>query len=221
MKLLAGICLLAVSAASSGAQAAYRSLIQKSPELPLTSFNITFRVGSTDDPPGLEGLAFMTAGLLREGGVQKWRKLPARNREQIEEFLFPLAASIEASVEKEQTSFRVTVPAQDAATVFPLLAQMILAPAFDMKELDRLRAETLERLRTQLPREDEEELGKAALDRAIYAPGHPYSHVVNGTIKGVTAIQAASIQEFYRPISPAGESPSERPESFRLRSRRN
>ena len=197
MKLLHAF-LIVLLVTSSSAHAAYRSLILKSPELPLTTFNITFRTGSADDRPGFEGLAALTAAMLREGGVQKWGKFPARTREQIEDFLFPLAAQIGVSVEKEQTSFHVTVPAADAQSVFPLLVQMILAPAFDVKEFERLRAETLDQLRTQLPREDEEELGKAALDRAIYAPGHPYSHVVAGTIKGILAAQASDLQSFYR-----------------------
>ena len=55
--------------------------------------------------------------------------------------------------------------ATDAETIFDTLAQIILAPAFHEDEFKRLRAEELDALTKQWPREDEEELGKAALEK--------------------------------------------------------
>lgn len=173
-------------------------IVQENQDLPITTFNLTFRVGSADDPSGGQGLAYHTARLLREGGVKALGKLPARTRAELEDFLFPMAADIGVSVGKEQTSFEVTTTSMDAETVFAVLAQMLLAPEFNPSELDRIRAETSVALLKQLPNEEEEELGKAALDQAIYGKEHPYAHVVLGTTRGVSAITVGKILDFYR-----------------------
>ncbi|MBI3542620.1 MAG: insulinase family protein [Deltaproteobacteria bacterium] len=199
------IALLALSVSSSAALASGvspRFVLMKSSDLPITTFNITFRVGSADDPKGDEGLANLTARMLREGGVAAatiaGMKLPARTRAELEDFLFPLSADIGVSAEKEQVSLSVTSTGADAETVFGVLAQLILAPAFAPAELDRLKAEELDALSKQLPREDQEELGKAALDQVIYGPSHPYAHVVQGTVKGVGGVTIDKVREFYR-----------------------
>lgn len=176
---------------------AYDVLVQKNGGLPVTAFNVTFRVGSADDPKGLEGLAALTAKLLREGGVRAWQGQPARTRAELEEFLFPFAAEIEAGVGKEQISFTVTSSATDSTVIFKTLAQILLAPAFDESEFERLRAEALDALGKQWPREDEEELGKAALDRLVWGKGHPYAHVVDGTVAGVKSITLEKLRKFY------------------------
>lgn len=184
------------------ALASPRYVVRRSTELPITAFNLTFRVGSADDPIGFEGLAELTAHLMREGGIRATRIVgqdePARSRAELEEFFFPLAAEIGVSVEKEQISFHVTSTGDDAATVLRVLAQIVVAPAFDQGEFDRLKAEALDALTKQWPREDEEELGKAVLDARIYGANHPYSHVTTGTVAGLRAITLEKLKEFYR-----------------------
>lgn len=176
---------------------AYDVIVQKSSGLPVTTFNVTFRVGSADDPKAAEGLANMTAQMLREGGVRAYKGLPARTRAQVEEFLFPYAADINVSVGREQISFTATSSAADSEAIFELMTQMILAPAFDKDELERLRSEELDALQKQFPREDQEELGKHALERQMWGKGHPYSHVVNGTVASVKAMTLAQVKAFY------------------------
>ena len=175
----------------------YVVLEKKSEGLPVTAMNITFRVGSADDPKETLGLAHLTARLLREGGVKASNGLAARSRAELEEFLFPFAADIHVSVAKEQISFTTTAAASDAHTVFNVLAQMITSPAFNEAEFSRIKAETLEALQKQWPREDQEELGKAVLEREIFGAEHPYAHVVEGTVAGVTAASLENVKEFY------------------------
>ncbi len=177
---------------------AYPVILKESKELPLTVFNVTFRVGSADDAKDTAGIANLTAGLLEEGGVKAYEGLPKRSREEIQEFLFPLAASIEVSASKEQTSIRVSCTAENADTLFDLLTQMILAPEFSDSELDRLKSEAKDVLEKRLPLEDQEELGKAALERSIYGADHPYSHVLAGTSQGVAKINKEMIENFYK-----------------------
>ncbi len=188
------ICLLFISQLAS----AYSVILKESPELPITAINITFKSGSADDPEKLKGISTLTANLIREGGVASYGDLPARNREELEEILFPLAADISVHSSKEQTSFEVTTTSESAEKVFDLLAQMILAPKFSGSELDRLKAETKDILSKGLPLEDQEELGKAALDRALYGEGHPYSTSIFGNLKSLSSIDTDSIEKFYK-----------------------
>lgn len=172
-------------------------IFQENSGVPLSVFNLTFRVGSADDPPGKSGIANLTARLVREGGVRDWERLPARTRAEIEDYLFPLAGEIDVSVEKEQVSFQGLAPAAEAPKIFEVAVQMLLAPAFAEAEFDRLKAETLDQLEKQMPREDQEELGKMALDQAIYGKAHPYGHAIEGTVKDVHSISLDDIRRFY------------------------
>lgn len=196
MKIARKFVFLSAFLAMSLAEA--RVMFQEQSSLPLTTFNVTFRVGSADDPAGKAGLAALVGELVRNGGVGKWNKLPARNRLEFEQQLYPLAATIETTVEKEQTSFRVTTSAESAMTVFRLLAQMLVQPGLDVQEFARIKGERLDYLKHQLPREDQEELGKAALDFAIYGKGHPYAHPVEGLTADVQTITADEAAAFYK-----------------------
>lgn len=189
---------LVLLALLSQALFAYPVILKESQELPITTFNITFRVGSADDPKDMKGLAHLTSALLREGGVKSYGELPKRSRSEIEDFLFPLAADLEVSTSREQTSIEVTTTAESAESIFDLITQIILAPDFSDSELDRLKSETKDVLEKKLPLEDQEELGKAALERVLYGEGHPYSHVVYGKAEGVSKINKEKIEEFYK-----------------------
>ncbi|MCB0406126.1 MAG: insulinase family protein [Bdellovibrionales bacterium] len=171
-------------------------LLEKNNDLPLTVFNVTFRTGSADDPQALRGLANLTARLVREGGVKALGDLPALSRSELEKVLFPLAADISVSVNKEQTSFSVVATADNGERVFALLRQVLQAPALDPVEFKRIKEETKLSLTQKWPQQDQEELGKAALDRVIYGADHPYSHVVEGTLAGVEAATIDDVKVF-------------------------
>ena len=68
----------------------------------------------------------------------------------------------------------------------PLFTQ----PMLDAKELDRLRGETLQRLRSNLRLEQIELVGLVALDNVIYE-GTSYAHPDMGTEKGLEAVTYA------------------------------
>ncbi len=173
-------------------------VLQKNKELPITTFNITFKVGSADDPIGSEGIAFLTTRLIREGGVLQKGDLPARKRSELEDALFPYAADIGISIDREQIAFYVTSTADDSHYVASLLAQLVTSPAFDSNEFARLKKETEDYLRKQAPHDDEEELGKTALNAFLYGENHPYSHAIEGRIKSLNNISLDAVKAFYK-----------------------
>jgi zinc protease len=183
---------------------AYTIVKQINDKVPVAVVKVVFKTGSAFDPKGKEGLSHLAAQLMREGGVKallldkKSPPLEPKSREQIEEFLFPLAATIDIRAEREQITFSMAAPANAAKDVFDLMSQMVLAPAFIAEEFDRLKSESLDYVAKRAPVEDQEELGKAALERFMYGVGHPYAHAVEGTRSGIAAIELADIAAFIK-----------------------
>ncbi len=178
--------------------AAPRWILQKQAKLPLTAIQLTFQVGTADDPKGKEGLAYLTARLMREGGVKAWKGMPALTRADIQELLSLTGGSAEFQVEKQQITLKVMAPATEADKLAKLAVQMVLAPAWDDTQRTRLTGEMEEALKRQWPREDQEELGKVALDYVMYGADHPYSHVEDGKLASLKAIDKAAIEKFHK-----------------------
>ena len=74
---------------------------------PNVSFNLWFKVGSQDDPPGKEGLAELTASMISEGGTKRLAY------EQVLAHLFPLAAGDTAVDDRKQGHDAASGPAPD------------------------------------------------------------------------------------------------------------
>ncbi len=194
---IVGVLVLQLNPTKS-AMAATRWIVNRQGKLPLTAVSFTFQVGSADDPVGNEGLAGLTASLLQDGGVKAWNGMPALQRADIQELLSLSGANFTVSVEKQQTSLRLMAPAAEIDKVVRLAVQMLVAPAFDELQVDRLRNEAREALSKQWPREDQEELGKAVLDYATFGPTHPYSHVEEGKLKSLNKLDRPAVQNFYK-----------------------
>jgi zinc protease len=161
------------------------------PDDPTVSFALSFRVGSMDDPPGREGIAALTAGLLTRGaaGALSW--------EAILEKLYPLAAGYEATVDKELSTIRGRVHRDRLDDFFPLFLDAVLRPAFRDEDFTRLRSDAIDFLRSTLSFASDEELGKAALMAAAYR-GTSYAHPAAGRIAALEALTVEDVRAFYR-----------------------
>lgn len=152
------------------------------------AIQILFYSGSIDDPAGKEGLTALSARLMAEGGTQA-TDYPALLKK-----LYPMAASIDARTDKEQTSFSVLVHKDHVAQVAPILAEVLATPRLAEADLERLRAEALNHIEKRLRTTDDENLGKAVLGQMLYPKGHPYHHLVVGTVAGLRAITTADVK---------------------------
>lgn len=164
---------------------------------PLVHLQVMIRAGSAADPAGQEGSALMTAQMLLEGGFGD-PKAPV-TKEKLAEIVLPWGegARPEVFVEKETTTFFMTVP-RDAFSAFvtQVLAPMFTKPLFLESELERLRKESLEALTGPLPFENTERLGLLALDAYIHE-NTSYAHAVEGTIPGINSIKGETLRSFY------------------------
>ncbi len=156
----------------------------------VVALRIAFAAGSADDPAGKEGLTDLTATTMAEGGTQ------ALSYAELATQLYPLAAAINVSVDRDETVFSATVPAASLERFYPLFRDVLLSPRFDAESFARLRARQTSELTNGLRGANDEELGKEALQALLYE-GHPYGHPVQGTERGLAALAGADLSSQY------------------------
>ncbi len=164
---------------------------------PLLELKVSVKAGSATDPAGLEGLAYLTGRLLIEGGYGD-PKQPV-TKEQLAEITRPWGegAYPRVDVSKEIATFSFTVPREVLpAYVERVLGPMFNEPLFDSAELDRVRKETLEEIRSNLRFQQIELLGLLALDNVIH-DGTSYAHLSLGTVQGLEKVTREGVQRFY------------------------
>lgn len=163
------------------------------PKKPLLTFRLVFKTGSIDDPPGKEGLTQLTARVLTDGGTREL------SSSQLLEALFPIAGEIEATVDKELTAFVGRVHQDNLERFLDLFGDVLLEPRFDLREFERLRTDALNKIRNELRGQDDETLGKVALDALLYG-GHPYAHFEGGTVQGLQAIGLDDVKAHWKNV---------------------
>ncbi len=163
---------------------------------PLLQIKVMVKAGSAQDPAGLEGLAQLTGSLLIQGSFGE-DKSPV-TKERLAELSRPWGGGAypTVSVSKEATvfSFVVPRPALDEY-VEKVIGPMFNRPLFDPKELDRVRAETLQGLRSALRFERIEMLGLLTLDNVVHE-GTSYAHPQMAE-KGLEAVDREALLRFY------------------------
>lgn len=162
-----------------------------SPQSPIVAIRAFFRTGSIDDPAGKEGLADLVASVVGEGATAK------RSYKDLVDALYPLAANVDANVDRETTVFSLVVHREKLDEATALLVEVLTQPAFAANDLERHRKDSLSYLQTTLRAANDELLGLEALQQQIYA-GHPYGHSPAGTVQGLKAITVDDLKRFYR-----------------------
>jgi zinc protease len=157
---------------------------------PLVTFRIQFAAGAIDDPEGKEGLGALTALTIGSGGT---RDLTYR---EVVDRLYPMAGSIHAQPDREVTTFIGEVHCDHVQDLYRILAGLLLTPRFDEADFRRNRDLLVASIETNLRGNDEEELGKEALNYSIYFE-HPYWRPVVGVVTGLKMITLDDVKEFY------------------------
>lgn len=163
------------------------------PNKPVVSLRLVFRAGSVDDPPGKEGLTALTGTVLEEGGTRALA--PA----ELIQALYPMAAELSIRTDKELTVVEGRVHRDHLDAFLKIFGDVLLEPRLDPKEFERLRQDHLNAVTRSLRNEDDERLGKVALDAVMYA-GHPYAHHVHGTARGLEAITLDDVRAHWQRV---------------------
>lgn len=163
---------------------------------PLMDIKIMVSAGSAYDPPGKEGLAYLTGRLLIEGAFGD--PVNPVTKDKLAEMVLPWGSGAypDVRVARETTVFSMKVPL-DALDDYieNILKPMWTRPLFKKEELERLRNETIQLIRS-VRLEQIELLGLKALDAYIHE-GTSYAHPEQGTVRGLSGITREDVVRFY------------------------
>jgi zinc protease len=159
-----------------------------SPSRQLT-IKLQFQVGSASDPAGKEGLASIAAAMIADAGSEK---MPI---EEIQKTLFPIAGGFGAYVDREMTTFNGSIHADNVATYFDTVLPQLLAPGWRAEDFERVKQQVRNSLVQDLRTNNDEELGKEALQSALFA-GTGYGHPSQGSVAGIDSITLEDAKRF-------------------------
>jgi zinc protease len=155
--------------------------------LPLVSYRLALRVGTSYDPAKLPGLTDLLAGLLPEGTTSKTSR-------QIADQIARVGASISAGATSDYTIVAASALKQFSAQVLELLAEVALQPSFPENEVELAKQNTKESLRQQ--RAQPSFLASEKVSQVIFGD-HPYS-VVAPTLEAIDLCSREDFVNFHR-----------------------
>lgn len=142
---------------------------------------LQFRNGSICDPQSMEGLTYLTANWVANGGTQNLTKSEIDNK------IYPMAANYGVSVDKEAVNFVFEFPTDFAADFYPILRDLILSPRLDSNDFSRVKARQLNYVTRSIKNSSDEDYSKMVLEHFLFE-GKNYSHMIQGTARGVQNI---------------------------------
>ncbi len=159
-------------------------------KVPIIHFRLVVRGGSVLDPEGLEGVAAMTASLMREG-------TDTRSATDIANAIDFVGGSLSVSAGADYCAAREEVLAKDVTTGLDLFSDVILHPSFPEDEIDRERKQRLAGLDAM--KEEPSSIASVTFSKTVYGT-HPYGRQTFGTKASLDAIARKDLVDFYRRI---------------------
>ncbi len=163
----------------------------KLPESNAVIVKLSFRTGSASDPAGKEGLNNLTAQVMTQTGNGVYTK------SQIDEILYPMAASYRAFSDKEMTTFTFEVHRDHLDKFYEIFRGVLLTPSFAEADFQRVRSNTKNFVDQVIKSSSDEDYSKMALEELLYR-GTPYQHMKHGTSEGLAAITLDDVKNHYR-----------------------
>jgi zinc protease len=156
--------------------------------VPIVSYMLLVRSGSSSDPDGKEGLAAIVADMLDEGSK-------GRSAIEMHEALARLGAQFDTDIGADAALLSVTTLARYCDRGLELLADMVARPSLTEADFARVRQLRLHRL-TQL-RDIPGAVADRTFMRLLYG-SHPYGHTPMGTEESVATLTVDDVRTFHR-----------------------
>jgi predicted Zn-dependent peptidase len=163
-------------------------LLMERHELPLVSFRAIVNAGAVADSLGQEGLASLTAALLRKG-------TKTRSADQFSTQLDFLGGQFNANVAPDYAAVSAQFMKKDVGTGLDLLADALLNATFPQEEVVKLIQQRVDGIKA------DKDQALAVLPRYFnaYLYGrHPYGRPKDGDEKSLPSITRDAIIKFYR-----------------------
>lgn len=156
--------------------------------IPMVAITAHFQGGAVLDPDDKLGAANLMTALLEEGaGDYDSQGFAARAEE------LALRAGFSGGRDGITVSAQMLTEFRDESV--QLLALAVNRPNFDPEALERVRAQALSGIESDL--NDPNRLAAQAMDAALY-PGHPYAQPENGTVETVSELSRADMFDAHR-----------------------
>jgi len=162
--------------------------------LPLTVLNLVIPAGADADPPGLAGLASLTAEAL-ETGTRSMDLYAIADR------LEYAGASMRSRATYDGSTVAVSMLKKYLDPVLEVLSELLTAPVFPAGEVERLKGQRLASLLQMKDRPAA--IASRLLTNLLFGSHHPYANEVIGTEAGLQAMTREDAGGFhdvlYRP----------------------
>ena len=155
--------------------------------VPLINVYALMKTGAAADPAGEEGLASVTAGLLRKG-------TKTHSAQQFAADLDYIGGTFEAEAGADFSSVSEEFLTKDAERGLSLLADALLHPTFPQDEVDKLLAQALDGVKGA--KDDPQQVLGLYYNGYLYGT-HPYGRPAGGDEVSLQRIKRDAIMKFY------------------------
>jgi predicted Zn-dependent peptidase len=171
-----------------------RVLLLEKHQVPVVQVNVLVHAGTAYDPPDRIGLASLTADMLDEGAGD-------RDALELADAVDFLGARLSTFAGFHTSSADLFTTVSQLEQALPLLADVVLRPAFPSEELERKR---LSRLTALLQAYDEPRIVATVLfNRTLYGE-HPYGYPSIGNQGSIRALTGDDLRRFHTRYFTAG-----------------
>lgn len=166
----------------------FKAWLVEEPSIPFVALEIRFRGGASLDAPGKRGATNLMVGLLEEGAGE----LDARGFAEATE---SIAARFDYDASDDAVSVSAQFLTETTDEAMALLRQSLIAPSFAPDAIERVRAQVLSGIRSDL--KDPNAIASAAFDKMAFGD-HPYGSAYEGTEESVTALTRDDLLQAHR-----------------------
>jgi zinc protease len=156
-------------------------------ELPLVQITAVIGMGSIYDPSGLEGVAEMTAKMMRTGGTS------AMTGDAVDDALESMAANFHVSTGRDSATFSLSVLTKDLDRGFDLFSRTLREPSFEESKLILGKDLKVEELRRIF--DDPQKLAFREFGRLMHG-GSPRGRLATGD--SIRAIRRDDLLRFHK-----------------------
>jgi zinc protease len=155
--------------------------------VPIINLHAIVKTGASSDPAGEEGLASVTAGLLRKG-------TKTRTAQQFAADLDYIGASFDADATADFSSLSAEFLAKDLARGLELFSDVLLHPSFPQTEVEKLLAQDVDGVKGA--KDDPQQVLGLYYYGYLYGT-HPYGRPAGGDEVSLKRIRRDAIAKFY------------------------
>src|ERR1043165_5775097 len=163
------------------------ALLMEQHEVPIVSFSILTSAGSVEDPAGKEGLASLTAELLRRG-------TKSRSAEQIASELDFLGGLMDFDAGLDFSTGEAEFLAKDSAAGLALMADVLFQPAFPKEEVEKRVQQRIDEIKSL---KDEPQSVLTNYFHAFLFDKHPYGRPIDGDEATNAKLNREEVARFY------------------------